>query len=477
MRQRHIVDGTLDVCTVASGVAHVVRIDACCGCRTDVVHRVACACTTATSVRRACRRRRDDRLRRPRRRRRAVGRRGRVLARRARAPRARRREEAVPAREDVRRRPHPAGGAPAPRHGPRRAARRLPALRRAARRSATASTLELAWPEHPDFPSYGYVVRRRDLDEMVADARREGRRDALAGDRGARRRSSRTALVAGATVRRNDDRDRPRRCGPATSSSPTAPTPASAGRSAPPATARYPLGMAIRGYFTSPRHDDPWIESHLDIRDQDGNHLPGLRVDLPGRRRHGQRRRRAALDLHGLEERSTPPTSWTRSARPRPPRWGISPETATVRADRRPAPDRRVGRAARRPDVPGRRRRRGLGQPVQRRGHLGRVRDRPPGGRRGRPRADDRRRPRAARRTDDAPRRGVRPLLQGRPCVRAGDRQPRGDARAHPRRDAQPHAHGVGAADHGQPAAPRRDRSGRGRVPRGRRARTVAPEP
>ncbi|MBA3268636.1 MAG: FAD-dependent oxidoreductase, partial [Acidimicrobiia bacterium] len=28
-------------------------------------------------------------------------------------------------------------------------------------------TLELAWPEHPDFPSYGYVVRRRDLDEMV----------------------------------------------------------------------------------------------------------------------------------------------------------------------------------------------------------------------------------------------------------------------------------------------------------------------
>src|SRR2546430_13156132 len=29
-------------------------------------------------------------------------------------------------------------------------------------------TLELAWPDHPDFPSYGYVIRRRDLDEMVA---------------------------------------------------------------------------------------------------------------------------------------------------------------------------------------------------------------------------------------------------------------------------------------------------------------------
>src|SRR5205085_12245997 len=29
-------------------------------------------------------------------------------------------------------------------------------------------TLELAWPAHPLYPSYGYVVRRRDLDEMVA---------------------------------------------------------------------------------------------------------------------------------------------------------------------------------------------------------------------------------------------------------------------------------------------------------------------
>jgi flavin-dependent dehydrogenase len=33
--------------------------------------------------------------------------------------------------------------------------------------------------------------------------------------------------------------------------------------------------MAVRGYFTSPVHDDPWIESHLDIRDKHGNSLPG----------------------------------------------------------------------------------------------------------------------------------------------------------------------------------------------------------
>jgi flavin-dependent dehydrogenase len=33
--------------------------------------------------------------------------------------------------------------------------------------------------------------------------------------------------------------------------------------------------MAIRGYYESPRHDEPWIESHLDVRDKHGNVLPG----------------------------------------------------------------------------------------------------------------------------------------------------------------------------------------------------------
>ena len=32
-------------------------------------------------------------------------------------------------------------------------------------------TLELAWPDHPDFPGYGYVVRRSELDQMVAERR------------------------------------------------------------------------------------------------------------------------------------------------------------------------------------------------------------------------------------------------------------------------------------------------------------------
>jgi len=36
-----------------------------------------------------------------------------------------------------------------------------------------------------------------------------------------------------------------------------------------------PLGMALRGYYTSDRHDDLFIESHLDIRDAEGNVVPG----------------------------------------------------------------------------------------------------------------------------------------------------------------------------------------------------------
>ena len=54
-------------------------------------------------------------------------------------------------------------------------------------------TLELAWPAHPDFPDYGYVVRRRDLDEMVADVAAEAGADAVARRRGRRARWSRTA--------------------------------------------------------------------------------------------------------------------------------------------------------------------------------------------------------------------------------------------------------------------------------------------
>jgi menaquinone-9 beta-reductase len=134
-------------------------------------------------------------------------------------------------------------------------------------------TLELAWPEHPIYPSHGFVVRRRDLDEMVAErAVKAGAhvvqgteaiqpvlvdglvRGALVEDKesGVRREiAARYVVVADGSLSRFG-----RALGTARNRS-------------------YPQGMAIRGYFESPMHDDPWIESALDVRDRAGASLPG----------------------------------------------------------------------------------------------------------------------------------------------------------------------------------------------------------
>src|SRR5216683_5839449 len=37
------------------------------------------------------------------------------------------------------------------------------------RAHAFGRVVELAWPEHPDFPSFGYVITRKDLDQLVAE--------------------------------------------------------------------------------------------------------------------------------------------------------------------------------------------------------------------------------------------------------------------------------------------------------------------
>ena len=138
---------------------------------------------------------------------------------------------------------------------------------------AFGRTLELEWPDTPGFPRHGYVVTRHDLDDMVAQRAvkagatlRDGR-EAVAPivERG---------LVRGATVkdgssgRTTEVRGRFVVVADGANSR--------FGRSLGTQRDRsYPQGMAIRGYFRSPRHDEPWIESHLDIHDRAGNVLPG----------------------------------------------------------------------------------------------------------------------------------------------------------------------------------------------------------
>ena len=186
-------------------------------------------------------------------------------------------------------------------------------------------TLELAWPVHPEFPSYGYVIRRRDLDEMVA-GRAVKAGAALWPASEAVEPVVEGGLVTGATIRRREtgttETVRARYLVVADGAN------SRFGRALGAARDRtYPLGMAVRGYFTSPYHDEPWIESHLDLRDRDGNHLPGYGWVFPV----GDGTVNVGVGLlstfHGWKSVNTSKLmdAFVATA---PPRWGIEPETA-----------------------------------------------------------------------------------------------------------------------------------------------------
>jgi geranylgeranyl reductase family protein len=184
-------------------------------------------------------------------------------------------------------------------------------------------TLELPWPDHPDFPSYGYVVRRRDLDQMVAQQ---------AVDAGAELWTGAAAvepiiddgLVVGAVVERDGVREPVHASYIVVADGSTSRFGWALG------TARdrtYPLGMALRGYFESPYHDEPWIESHLDLRDKEGNHLPGYGWIFPV----GDGTVNVGVGLlstfSGWKDVNTS-TLMEAFVETAPKRWGISPETA-----------------------------------------------------------------------------------------------------------------------------------------------------
>jgi geranylgeranyl reductase family protein len=134
-------------------------------------------------------------------------------------------------------------------------------------------TLELQWPEHPIYPSYGYVVRRRDLDEMVAE-------HAVAAGATIRQGCEAIApviddgLVRGAVVKNKatgeTEEVRARYLVVADGANSRFGRALGASRNR-----AFPQGMAIRGYYESPLHAEPWIESALDVRDRNGNSLPG----------------------------------------------------------------------------------------------------------------------------------------------------------------------------------------------------------
>ena len=194
-------------------------------------------------------------------------------------------------------------------------------------------SIDMQWPEHPNFPNYGYTITRHDLDGLVAGH----------------------AEAAGATLLQGTEVTGPVVDEAAT---PAGPLPTLTGvtvkekgsSSSRTIKARYvvvadgsnsrigrmlgttrrrdlPMGMALRGYYRSDRHDDPFIESHLDIRDAAGDVVPGYGWIFP----MGDGRVNVGVGLLSTDQRwKGLNTSHLMDAFVdfAPASWGIRPETS-----------------------------------------------------------------------------------------------------------------------------------------------------
>ncbi|MDP3983978.1 MAG: geranylgeranyl reductase family protein, partial [Acidimicrobiia bacterium] len=130
--------------------------------------------------------------------------------------------------------------------------------------------LEMTWPQHSRFPDWGGVIRRRDLDGQVADlARKQGVKviekteatpvvedgrllavDLTHGGETERIVPDYVVIADGSLNRFGRELGTARR-------------------------KDYPMGLAARGYYRSPRSADPFLESQLDLRDESGATMPG----------------------------------------------------------------------------------------------------------------------------------------------------------------------------------------------------------
>ncbi|WP_026453638.1 geranylgeranyl reductase family protein [Saccharomonospora iraqiensis] len=140
-------------------------------------------------------------------------------------------------------------------------------------------TLELDWPELTDFPPYGVARTRHDFDDVLASTA------VKAGARLTERTTvtgaitdERTGRVVGVRAKQGPDKE------PVSYRAPL--VLACDGVSARLALSvgiekddRRPMGVAVRRYYRSPRHDDPYIEGHLELWDRRDPAEPKL---LPG---------------------------------------------------------------------------------------------------------------------------------------------------------------------------------------------------
>ena len=136
-------------------------------------------------------------------------------------------------------------------------------------------------------------------------------------------------------------------------------------------------GIAIRGYLTHATPATiPWITSHLELRSPDGDGAARLRLDLPAGQRRGEHRRRRAGHLEAARRRGAATADVVLH---RPASGGVGLRRRAACDVVSAAADGRRGVRGGRPELDADRRRRGLRQPAQRRGHRLRAGDRPAG--------------------------------------------------------------------------------------------------
>ncbi|MEW1958632.1 geranylgeranyl reductase family protein [Kineococcus sp. NPDC059986] len=143
--------------------------------------------------------------------------------------------------------------------------------------------MQVPWPEITDFPSYGLVATRSSFDQTLVQHARAG------GATVAERTSvtgpvldERTGHVVGVTARPVDEKGRKAGDERVYRAPVVVAADGVGGRLAlSMGLAKRddrPLGIAVRTYFTSPRHDDDWMEAWMELREGDsstGPLLPG----------------------------------------------------------------------------------------------------------------------------------------------------------------------------------------------------------
>ena len=130
--------------------------------------------------------------------------------------------------------------------------------------------IELPWPDHPTLPAWGGVIRRADLDMQVA--RLAEKQGVVVREHTSARPLVESGRIAGVELTSDDEIEviTPRYVVVADGSLSRFGRALGASRDK-----RRPYGLAARAYFTSPRSDDGFMESQLDLHDHSGATVPG----------------------------------------------------------------------------------------------------------------------------------------------------------------------------------------------------------